>query len=47
MDEFALRRKIADEIRQKMMPICVCAQCGTERDGALVQRAIDIVLARY
>lgn len=46
MDERQLREQIADDIRRKMMPICVCSACGTERDGALVNRAIDIILKR-
>jgi len=41
--EQELRKQIADEITKKMMPICVCERCNNLFEGALVQKAIDIV----
>ena len=44
MNEDELRAKIAEQIRYEMMPLCVCAECGNELEGRLIQQAIDIIL---
>ena len=41
MAEAYWRAKIAEEIRQNCMPICVCEECHTVREGAIVQMCID------
>jgi len=40
------RAKIADEIRKKNMPICVCERCGNLQEGAIVERCIETALGR-
>ena len=40
------RAKIADEIKKNCMPICVCEDCGTVREGAIVQRCIETALGK-
>jgi hypothetical protein len=47
MSEAEIRAKIAKEIEFKMMPICVCSRCDNLLEGALVQKAIDIVLGDF
>ena len=47
MNEAQLRVKIAKEIKFKMMPICVCARCDNLFEGAMAQKAIDIVLGDF
>jgi hypothetical protein len=47
MSEGELRRKIAKEIEFKMMPICVCSRCDNLFEGAMAQKAIDIVLGDF
>ena len=47
MNEAELRAKIAEQIRYKMMPICVCSRCDNLFEGRLVQEAIDIVLGDF
>jgi hypothetical protein len=42
--EKELREKIAAQLHYEMMPMCVCADCGNELEGRLIQQAIDIVL---
>lgn len=43
-DEKKLREEIAAQIQYEMMPLCVCEKCGNLQEGAIVQRAIDLVL---
>ena len=40
------RAKIAEEIKKNCMPICVCEECHTVREGAIVQMCIDTALGR-
>jgi hypothetical protein len=47
MSEAELRLEIAKEIEFKMMPLCVCARCDNLLEGAMVQKAIDIVLGDF
>jgi hypothetical protein len=47
MNEAELRVKIAEEIKFKMMPICVCSRCDNLFEGAMAQKAIDIVLGDF
>ena len=47
MNEAELRLEIAKEIEFKMMPLCVCARCDNLLEGAMVQKAIDIVLGDF
>jgi hypothetical protein len=44
VNETDLRKAIAEQIRYEMMPLCVCASCGNELEGRLVEQAIEIVL---
>lgn len=44
MNEIELRQQIAEQVRYELMPSCVCADCGTLRDGRLVEQAIEIIL---
>lgn len=37
------RNKIAEEVRQSHMPICVCEPCGTIATGAMVERIIKTI----
>jgi len=37
------RAKIAEEVRQSHMPICVCEPCGTIATGAMVERIIETI----
>lgn len=43
-NETELRQRIAEQVRYELMPSCVCAECGTLRDGRLVEQAIEIIL---
>lgn len=43
-EEIDLRKAIAEQIRVKLMPICVCEECDNLRDGRLVSDAMKIVL---
>jgi hypothetical protein len=47
MSEAELRARIAQELKFKMMPICVCSRCDNLLEGRLVQEAIDIVLGDF
>ena len=40
------RAKIAEEIRKRCMPKCVCDQCTGLRDSAIVQYCIDTALGK-
>ena len=40
------RAKIAEEIRRKIMPLCVCERCGNLQEGAIVERCIEAILGR-
>lgn len=42
--EDAIRAKIAEQIRYELMPLCVCADCGNELEGRLIQQVLDIIL---
>ena len=47
-ERYALTEKywrvlIAAEITAGFMPICVCENCGTVRDGALIERIVERV----
>jgi len=44
IDEDGLRKKIAEQIRYELMPLCVCADCGNELEGRLIQQVLDIIL---
>jgi hypothetical protein len=37
------RAKIAEEVRQSHMPICVCEPCGTIATGVMVERIIETI----
>jgi hypothetical protein len=43
-EENDLRKAIAEQIRVKLMPICVCEECDNLRDGRLISDAMKIVL---
>jgi hypothetical protein len=43
-EEKDLRIAIAEQIRVKLMPICVCEECDNLRDGRLISDAMKIVL---
>jgi hypothetical protein len=47
MNEAELRLEIANEIKFKMMPLCVCSRCDNLFEGAMAQKAIDIVLGDF
>ena len=47
MNEAELRLEIANEIKFKMMPLCVCSRCDNLLEGAMAQKAIDIVLGDF
>lgn len=40
------RAKIAEEIRKNCMPSCVCEECNTVREGAIVEFCIEIALGK-
>lgn len=42
--EQELRKKIAEQLRYELMPLCVCADCGNEKEARIVEQAIEIVL---
>jgi len=42
--EADVRAKIASQLQYEMMPLCVCERCGNLAEGALIRRAIEIVL---
>ena len=37
------RQQIADEIRARLMPLCVCETCGNQKEGHLIEEAIRVV----
>jgi hypothetical protein len=43
-NETDLRKAIAEQVRYELMPLCVCASCGNELEGRIVQQAIEIIL---
>jgi hypothetical protein len=43
-EEKDLRKAIADQIRVKLMPICVCERCNNVHEGKILEDAIRIVL---
>ena len=43
-EEKDLRKAIADQIRVKLMPICVCERCNNVHEGRILEDAIKIVL---
>jgi hypothetical protein len=36
------RSRIANEIKIKLMPLCVCEKCGNQREGRLIEDAIAV-----
>lgn len=36
------RYQISQEIEAKLMPLCVCAQCGNEKEANLIQSAVRV-----
>ena len=44
VNETELRQRIAEQVRYELMPSCVCEECGTLRDGRIVEQAIEIIL---
>ena len=42
--ETELRKAIADQVRYELMPLCVCAECGNEKEARIVEQAIEIIL---
>jgi hypothetical protein len=42
--ESDLRKAIAERIRVKLLPICICEECDNLRDGRLISDAMKIVL---
>lgn len=43
-EENDLRKAIAEQIRVKLLPICICKECDNLRDGRLINDAMKIVL---
>ena len=43
-EENNLRKAIAEKIRVKLMPICVCERCNNLKEGRLIEDAIQIIL---
>jgi hypothetical protein len=43
-EENDLRKAIAEKIRVKLMPICVCERCDNLKEGRLIEDAIQIIL---
>ena len=43
-EENDLRKAIAEQIRVKLLPICICEECDNLRDGRLINDAMKIVL---
>ena len=37
------RERIAQEVQQNFMPICVCERCGNLAEGAMVERIIQTI----
>lgn len=42
--ESDLRNMIAEQIRVKMLPICICDRCDNIAEGRLIQKVIQLVL---
>jgi len=40
--EVEMREKIAQEIKSKLMPLCVCSKCGNLVEAEIVNQAITI-----
>lgn len=40
------RAKIANEIREKCMPLCVCHDCGTVKEAAIIDFCIETALGK-
>jgi hypothetical protein len=38
-----LREVLAAEVTRHYLPICVCARCGNEAEGALINRIIEFI----
>jgi hypothetical protein len=36
------RQQIAEEIRARLMPLCVCEQCGNQKEGRIIENAIAV-----
>ena len=43
-EENDLRKAIAEQIRVKLMPICVCERCNNVHEGRILEDVIKIVL---
>jgi hypothetical protein len=44
VNETELRKAIAEQVRYELMPLCVCAECGNEKEARIVEQAIEIIL---
>lgn len=44
VNETELRKAIAEQVRYELMPLCVCAECGNQKEARIVEQAIEIIL---